>query len=551
MSNIIFLDIESAKREGDNSKLAGLFGKLRLVQIKKPGKKAKIYDMFKHPHKWDKVKSIIESADLVVIHNSFYEMITDEFKDVKLKAVFDTLWASRYLYPAEEKHSLTEALQREGWAGKDELGGSDWSGELSDEQLDYAKYDVEALELLYNKYSLALEDNEAFKLDMRNLVYAYTYSWNGIAVDHEKRLQFIEEYKGKLAEAKKDLPEGLNFNSPKQLCEWLDIPSSNKETMTNLSYTDPRALRIMEAKDYSKKISTLEKKFNFDRVHGVFKPGAAKSGRWTCSGRLAGNKDPQWQNLQQIDRKLKQVFRAEEGKYLVECDYSGLETYTASAVMNSHKMMRLLIDGVDLHRYVASFVFGVSEDEVTKDQRQCAKGVTFGTLYGAGAKVVQIFIQTYTGKLYPLAEVTAFRSRWLQEFSDIQDYHKAAGSRIRDKRGLIVSTPMGRKAYASSYSESINIPSQGAGAECMKIAIDLIMHKLPNAKIVLTVHDELVIECDTLKEAKKTAKVVKKNFDKSFEMLKTYLPKDKVLAKLHMDNEVDITKNYQGEPIDD
>ena len=536
MSKIIFLDIESAH---------GLFGTLRLVQIKKPNKKAKVYDMFKYPEKFAKIKRIIEKADLVVIQNGYYEFMTDEFKDIKPKAIFDTLWASKYLHSREESHSLGSQLVREGFENKDALGASDWSGDLTPEQIAYAKYDVEALELLYNVYEPRLRDNEAFKLDMRNIVYSYTYSWNGITVDHDVRLQFIDQFKAELLTVTEQLPTGLNFNSPKQLCEWLGISSSNKETLTNLSYTDDRALLVMKAKDLSKKISTLEKKFNFSKVHGVFKVGGAKSGRWTCSKREPKGVS-KWQNLQQIDRKLKGCFRASEGKYLVECDYTGLETYTASLVMNSKKMMRLLIEGVDLHTYVASFVFGVSEDKVTKDQRQCAKGVTFGTMYGAGAKVVQIFIQTYTGKLYPLPEVTRFRDRWLKEFSDIKAYHFKAGQAIRNKRGLYVSTPMGRKVWAESYSESINIPSQGAGAEAMKTAIDLILAEEPKAKIVLTVHDSIAIECDTKKKAKKMVKAVEKAFDKSFEVLKGYVPETKTNKKLHMSNEAKVTINYEG-----
>jgi len=536
MSKIIFLDIESAN---------GLYGKLRLVQIKKPNKKAKIYDMFKNPEKFAKIKSIIEKADLVVIQNGYYEFMTDEFKDIKPKAIFDTLLASKYLHSREESHSLGSQLVREGFEDKDSLGASDWSGELTKEQLSYARYDVEALELLYNVYEPQLRDNEAFKLDMRNIVYSYKYAWNGIAVDHDARLKFVEEFKAELSNITKQLPNGLNFNSPKQLCEWLDIASSNKETLTALSYTDDRASLVMKAKDLSKKISTLEKKFNFPKVHGVFKVGGAKSGRWTCSKREPKGVSA-WQNLQQIDRKLKGCFRASEGKYLVECDYTGLETFTASLVMNSEKMMGLLIEGVDLHKYVASFLFGIPEDEVTKDQRQCGKGVNLGTMYGAGVEVVQIFIQTYTGEVYPIEDVKRFRDKWLMLFNDIKAYHVKAGKAIRNKRGLYVSTPMGRKVWAESYSESINIPSQGAGAEAMKTAIDLILEEEPKAKIVLTVHDSICIECDTEKQAKKMVKTVEKAYDKSFEVLKGFMPKTKINKKLHMHNEAKVTINYEG-----
>ena len=80
--------------------------RLDLFRSREPNKKPKLYDMFKHPHKFGKVKSIIESADLVVVQNSYYEFMMAEFEHIKPKAVFDTLWASKYLHSREESHSL-------------------------------------------------------------------------------------------------------------------------------------------------------------------------------------------------------------------------------------------------------------------------------------------------------------------------------------------------------------------------------------------------------------------------------------------------------------
>jgi len=530
---ILFFDTETEQ---------GLFGRNRLTQLKWYGED----EVMLFERDTLSAKEIMKEADLIVVHNAFYDFNCNEFIGFDFKAdIFDTRLAAIYDKPCAKKFDLNSCLKRYDIGYKEDLGKSDWSGTLTEEQIEYAKQDVILLEKLYDKLK-HIGKIPAFKLDMKNYKYAVKYSHNGFPVIEENRLKFLEKYKAKEKELIAKLPKGLNVNSPKQVTEFLGIEKSDKETLVDLE--DERAKLILELRDTQKKISTLEKKFAFDRVKGIFKPAQAKSGRWTCSKREA--KNPQYQNLQQIDRDLKQVFGVtEDDLYLVDADFSSLEMFTAAAVFRSEKMMRLLHEGRDLHKYTASMVFGKPESEISKQERQISKGLNFGTLYGAGVDVVSIFIQTYTGNKLPREDVAKFRRRWLETYSDIKTYHYRMGSKFTGKQ-LIVRTPLGRPICATSYTEAINTPAQGFGAEITKTAIHLLMKAYPQAKIVNTVHDSITLEVRGFEEAKKVACILKDSMDEAWRICKKFIKTPpEILKVLEMDNTAEVVKTYEGEVL--
>lgn len=531
---ILFFDTETI----------GLYGENRLSQFKWYGDDTVIV----LDRDTDRAKEILREADTIVVHNAFYDFNCPEFEQFKFNGkLFDTLLACKYDKPCAKKFDLNSCLIRYGLEGKGEEGKSDWSGELTEEQLNYAKDDVILLEKLYDRVK-HVSKIPAFRLDMRNYKYAVYYSHNGFPVLNETRLELIAKYKKERDEVAKDFPKGLNINSPKQVTEYLNIPKSDKEYLTQLD--DPKARGILKLRGLDKKISTLEKKFNYPRIYGIFKPANAKSGRWTCSKR--GNKTSEYQNLQQLDRDMKHVFGFEEDNdlYLVDADYTSLEMYTAAAVFNSQKMMQLLYEGKDLHRYTASRALRKAEGDVTKDERQMAKGLNFGTLYGAGVDVVSIFIHTYTGKQFPRKDVERFRTNWLNTYSDIRDYHKSIGNKMQGKKTLRVETPLGRPICAASYSEAINTPAQGFGAEVTKIALFLLHKEYPQVKIVNTVHDSITLEVKGFEEAKRVACILKKCLDESWKIGKKYIKhKSPLLDKLEMDNTAEVMKVYDGDVL--
>ncbi len=533
LTKVLFFDTETL----------GLYGPNRLVQLKWQGSS----DVMIFDRDVESAKRVLQQAETIVVHNAFYDFNCPEFIGFDFDGkIFDTRLACIYDRPCAVKFDLDSCLKRYGLGGKGEEGASDWSGELTEEQLYYAEQDVVLLEKLYDKVKHVMK-LPAFRLDMHNYKYAVKYSHNGFPVREDRRQMFIKKYAIEETEIKAKLPDDLNVNSPKQVRELLGVGESDKEALTKLSSKDIRAKHILELRDIQKKLSTLRNKFNYDRIKGLFKPAQAKSGRWTCSKK--GSKTGQYQNLQQIDRSLKTVFGFDDDNdlYIVDADYSSLEMYTAGAVFNSTKMLQLLYEGRDLHTYTASQTLGVPESLVTKDQRQMAKGLNFGTLYGAGVEVVSLFIHTYTGKKMPIEKVKAARDKWLKTFSDIKAYHNKIGRQFEGKQQMIVRTPLGRPICAKSYTEAINTPAQGFGAETTKTALYLLNKRMPNAKIINTVHDSITLEVKGFEEAKYAACILKDCLDESWEIVKKFIKTDNpVLKKLHMDNIATVHKIYEG-----
>ena len=106
-------------------------------------------------------------------------------------------------------------------------------------------------------------------------------------------------------------------------------------------------------------------------------------------------------------------------------------------------------------------------------------------------------------------------------------------------------TPLGRPIWAKSYTESINVPCQGAGAETTKLALMLLAKRLPEAKIANTVHDSITLEVQGFEEAKRQAVILKKCLDDSWLMISKDLP----YKTLVMNNVAEVTKVYEGEAL--
>ena len=171
------------------------------------------------------------------------------------------------------------------------------------------------------------------RLDQDNLNYALRYSHIGFPVCQSMLESLKKEKIDAISSVQKLIPEGLNVNSSKQVSELLGTEKSDVETLTAL-YLDegiPLAGDILRMRKLLKQLSTLEKKWSFDRVYGKFNPSGAHTGRWTCSG--LSPRFPNWTNLQQLDRTMKKAFGFEEDNdlYLVDADFASLEIFSMIA----------------------------------------------------------------------------------------------------------------------------------------------------------------------------------------------------------------------------
>ena len=226
-------------------------------------------------------------------------------------------------------------------------------------------------------------------------------------------------------------------------------------------------------------------------------------------------------NLQNIPtrteegRKIRGGFVADEGKVLVSADYAQFELRLAAALAGDTGLVADFNEGVDIHTKTAAEVFGVSMEEVTKEQRRLAKVVNFGIIYGMSAKG----LSDATGMT--VAEAGEFERRYFELRKPIADKLKAYLEQAREKG--YVETYFGRRRPTPDVRSSNflvrmgaeraaqNMPIQGTEADLMKLAMIRLDEELPEgAEMVMQVHDSIMVECEPslVDVVKKTMKEV-------------------------------------------
>ena len=234
------------------------------------------------------------------------------------------------------------------------------------------------------------------------------------------------------------------------------------------------------------------------RVHTHFNQAVAATGRLSSS-------DPNLQNIPirtPLGRKIRDSFIAEEGCVLVSLDYSQIELRILAHVSKDPVLVDTFMKGEDVHRRTAAEIFGLRQDEVSKDQRTAAKSINFGLLYGMG--VVRLARELGIKR----AEAKLYLDTYFERLGGLREWHATALERAHVDRE--VRTLLGRRRRlpgldskspaerARSERLAINTPIQGSAADIMKKAMldadKALMAQVPSARILLQVHDELVIE---------------------------------------------------------
>jgi DNA polymerase-1 len=246
------------------------------------------------------------------------------------------------------------------------------------------------------------------------------------------------------------------------------------------------------------------------------------------TGRLSSNNP----NLQQIPtrtelgRRVRNGFIAGKGNVLLSVDYSQIELRIVAHMAGDESMLAAFRAGEDIHSTTAAAVYGVEKEAVTKDMRRHAKVINFGLIYGMSA----FGLKNSTD--LTLAEAENFVKAYFQKFPGVKKYLDGI-RKLAAEQGY-VETLLGRRRYFPALQsksnvqmknreerEAINAPIQGTAADIMKIA----MLKIPSAlndaglsgKMLLQVHDELVLECPHA-EMEKTAQVVQETMSNAYPM---------------------------------
>ena len=344
----------------------------------------------------------------------------------------------------------------------------------------------------------------------------------GVKVDKNKILELNEEY-SKLADEYEQrvyelAGEEFNLNSPKQLgvilFDKMKLPvvkktktgySTDVEVLEKLSEAYEIAEYILKYRSLNKLISTylvgiLDYIMEDDRVRTSYKQMI------TATGRLS-SVDPNLQNIPvrtQEGKNIRKVFVADKNKVFIDADYSQIELRVLAHLSKDLVMIDSFKNDLDIHYKTASEVFGVPIEEVTDNQRRSAKAVNFGIVYGISDYGLSKDLNITRN------EARQYIDGYLNTYPNIKNYMEEI-VKIAKKDGY-VTTILGRKRYIPeinsknfnirSFGERIalNTPIQGSAADIIKLAMIKVYERLKeekvNAKLILQIHDELIIECD-------------------------------------------------------
>lgn len=357
----------------------------------------------------------------------------------------------------------------------------------------------------------------------------------GVLVDRNKIIELNKEY-SKLAYLYEQkvyelAGEVFNLNSPKQLgvilFEKIGLPvvkktktgySTDVEVLEKLSKKHEIADYILKYRSLNKLISTyldgiLEYIMDDGRVRTSFKQMI------TATGRLS-SVDPNLQNIpirSEEGKNIRKVFVADKNKVFIDADYSQIELRVLAHLSKDSVMIDSFKNDLDIHYKTASEVFGVPINEVTDNQRRSAKAVNFGIVYGISDYGLSKDLNITRN------EARQYIDGYLNTYPSIKSYMEEIVNKA--KKDGFVTTILDRKRYIPeinsknfnirSFGERIalNTPIQGSAADIIKLAMIKVYERLKiekvNAKLILQIHDELIVECE--ESEKETVKKILKN----------------------------------------
>jgi DNA polymerase-1 len=415
----------------------------------------------------------------------------------------------------------------------------------------YAAADAEATFRLVPIVSLELEKLQATNLlatmEMPLVPVLASMERNGIALDTDFFKQMSIELTLRLDALEKNIYEQagsvFNINSTQQLSTVLFdrlrlIPpdrgrktasghfSTSADVLDHLLGEHPIIALILEYRELAKLKSTYVDALPLQlnpvtrRIHTSFNQTGAVTGRLASS-------DPNLQNIPtrtELGHKVRQGFIASPGWVLLSVDYSQIELRIVADMSKDTAMCAAFRAGQDIHRTTAAAILGIPLDQVTKEQRRNAKAINFGLIYGMSA-----FGLSRSTNL-TLAEAEEFVASYFRQFPGVKAFLDGLRKSAAEKG--YVETLLGRKRYFPNLKtqtnpnlrnreerEAINAPIQGTAADILKLAMIPMSKALAEAGLVarmlLQVHDELVLECPKM-ELMETARVVQNVMENAY-----------------------------------
>ena len=391
---------------------------------------------------------------------------------------------------------------------------------------------------LYNVLTQKME--EAGSIDLFNKIemplteVLASMQYEGIYIDKQELLDFGKELQEKIDILTQEIyeltGEEFNINSTKQLGEILFEKlkltvkkktktgySTDVDVLEKIKYEHPVIEKILEYRQLQKLNSTYVEGLipyidETGRIHSKFHQTV------TTTGRISST-DPNLQNIptrMELGRKLRKVFKPEQGYIFVDADYSQIELRVLAHISEDKNMIEAFCNNEDIHAQAASKVFNIPLEEVTKEERTKAKAVNFGIVYGISEFGLgeQLGVSRKKAKEYI--------EQYLDKYSGIKEFMTNIVEETKEKG--YVETLYHRRRYVPELKSNnymvrqfggrvaMNTPIQGTAADIMKIAMINVYNKLKEnnlkSKLIVQVHDEILVE--TLESEKEQVKQIVK-----------------------------------------
>ncbi len=502
----------------------------------------------------------LAKEDIKIIgHNLKYEYKMMRAIDKKMGNIyFDTMVAAYLINPSRGRYNMDDLALS--YLSYNTIKYSDITDNAKNTLLDVELKDVveyacedaditfrfyEYFAPLLNTYNL---EDLFFNIEMPLISVLADMEFDGVYISTEKMKSLSEEYASLLEKTKdkiyKQAGEEFNLQSPKQLeyilFEKMGIPptkktktgfSTDEEVLKELSKKHKIAEYMLTYRKYSKLKNTyldvfptlVHKKTN--RIHAFFNQTV------TATGRLSSS-EPNLQNIPargDEGKDIRNTFIAEKGNVLIAADYSQIELRLLAHFSNDPVLVEAFKNNDDIHRKTAMKIYSVSKEHVTPSMRNIAKIINFSIIYGKTAfglskelniprKEADDFIKGYFATY---SQVKPFCEKVIEDVK-AKGYVRTMLGRIRDLSKTINSS----NAVVRNEAErmALNTLIQGSAADMIKVAMIAIHKEFKNhfktAKIVMQVHDELVVEVSE-KEADKAMTIMKEIMEHS---VKTNVP---------------------------
>lgn len=413
----------------------------------------------------------------------------------------------------------------------------------------YAAEDADFTFQLWQKLEPQLKSQNLYELftstEMRLMPLLAEMEIQGIHLDSQTLYDYnkeltigIEDIQNKIYST---VGHAFNIASPKQLQEVLFTERGLKPTkktktgystdtsvLEELALYDPVPKMILEYRELAKLQSTYVETLpsmcdKNERIHTDFIQTGTATGRLSC-------REPNLQNIpvrNEAGRKIRSAFTATPGTILISADYSQIELVVLAHLSQDKNMCNAFISGTDVHKATAALIFGVPQEEVTPQMRRTAKTINFGVIYGMSA------FRLANDLGISRTQAAEFIENYFKTYSSVNDFINSTIQKTEETG--FVQTIFGRKRQIANINSknkleksgaermAVNTPVQGSAADIVKKAMLDVSKALEEentqAKLILQVHDELLVECpDNPQTIEKTISIIKEKMENAVKL---------------------------------